>query len=403
MIGSANRSWARYRFRHARRTEPKVSASKSSAPRYTAAKGSRAAVVTTVKDFHALAESWCAYHLAIGFEHLYVYFDDPSEPATINLSARFSRERLTCIPHDVALRAAWMQLQHVSTEVVAHAKNEVQTRQQLNARHAVGLAHAHGLDWLLHVDADELFYPGPHGDAARHFRELTDRQVATYCYLNHEAVPEAHGIADPFKEVSLFKRNFDTLPSTADCQAAVRFWQDRQAGSFFYYYDNGKAAVRVHPDARPLSVHEWLPGTKEGMSAWYSNLTGCWAGRGQLGGIVQYLASRACILHYPCYNEDVLYVRWRRGNDNYRLRGREDPPPLHALVCKTADEAAARGGIRAARDTIRRFFEQKVMLLDKRESEYQILAGACERFTLPGKLLLCGAPAASPGGATGGR
>ena len=63
--------------------------------------------------------------------------------------------------------------------------------------------------------------------------------------------------------------------------------RSRQEGSFFYYYDNGKAAVRVHPDARPLSVHEWLPGTREGMEKWFSNMKTPWAGRGSLGSVVK--------------------------------------------------------------------------------------------------------------------
>ena len=192
--------------------------------------GSRAGVVTTVKDFQALADSWCTYHLAVGFEHLYVYFDDPAELDAVGLPSRFPAERLTCIPHDAKLRAEWKKLQMhgakgSADEYVAYAKNEVQTRQQLNARHAVKLAHARGLDWLLHVDADELFYPGPSGDARAHFASLSTAGAATFCYMNHEAVPETHGIVDPFKEVSLFKRSLELCQPTPEAQEAVGFWQ----------------------------------------------------------------------------------------------------------------------------------------------------------------------------------
>jgi hypothetical protein len=41
-----------------------------------------------------------------------------------------------------------------------------------------------------------------------------------------------------------------------------------------------------------------------------------WADRGQLGEVVKYMASDAAILHYPCYNAEALWVRWKRRNDN---------------------------------------------------------------------------------------
>lgn len=97
--------------------------------------------------------------------------------------------------------------------------------------------------------------------------------------------------------------------------------------------------------------------------------------------------SDACILHYPCYNVDALWVRWKRGNDNYRLRGREEPPPLHAMVCAAAEAAAQRGGEAAARETVRQLFEQRVMVSNPDEVAFQRRAGVCERFGLPSRLL----------------
>ena len=342
-----------------------------------------------MKNFGVLADSWVNYHLAIGFIHVYIYFDDPDELKTIDLNRRFPATSVSCIPHDVALRSEWAALPNMDAKVLRCAENEVQTRQQLNARHAIGLAlaNAPAIDWLLHVDADELFHPGAAGDAAAHFGGLSERQVATFCYYNHEAVPEAHGIVDPFREVTLFKRCLELIQPTEKATFAVNFWHDRQEGSFFYYYDNGKAAVRVQSNARPLSVHEWLPGSAEGMHHWYSNMRQPWGARGNLGKVVQYMASDACILHYPCYNVDTLWVRWKRGNDNYRLGGREDPPPLHAQVCAAANAAYSRGGEAAARRTVKGMFEEHVMLTDEAEAERQQRAGVCERIRAPSRTL----------------
>lgn len=359
----------------------------SSAARTAAPAGGLAGVVTTVKNFAALAESWCTYHLSIGFAHLYIYFDDPAELDGLGLASRFPSDRLTAVPHDSRLRKEWARLPHRAAELVPHAACEVQTRQQLNARHAMHLAVARGLDWLLHIDADELFYPGPSMSAPEHFAELSRRGAATFCYMNYEAVPEAHGVRDPFREVSLFKRSLEVIARTAEAREAVDFWAARQSGSFFYYYDNGKAAARVLAETTPLSVHEWLPGSADGMRRWYSNMRECWQGRGNLGEVVRTLDSPARILHYPCYNEQILWVRWKRGNDNYRLKGREEPPPLHARVCTAAQAAFGRAGDAGARAEVRRCFEAMVMLCDEEEVDFQLRVGVCERIEAVARLL----------------
>ena len=203
-------------------------------------------------------------------------------------------------------------------------------------------------------------------------------------------MPERHGIVDPFKEVSLFKRSLELVERSVEASMAVDFWQRRQEDMYFFYYDNGKAAVRVSADARPLSVHEWLPGSKEEMGQWYSNMATPWDGRGELGKIVKYMRSDAAILHYPCYNIDALWIRWKRGNDNYRLGGREDPPPLHAMVCRAADAAHARGGDAAARQVVTRLFEEQVMLTDPAEVERQQRSGVCERIQAATRILGAG-------------
>ena len=353
--------------------------------------GPVAAVVCTVKDWSALGDSWCTYHLAIGFAHLYVYFDDPRELAQLGLSERFPAERLTAVPHDARLRAAWAQMAGAS-ELLPHADAEVQIRQQLNARHAMGLAVQRGVNWLLHIDADELFDPGASAaDAPSHFARLDECGIDTFCYMNHEAVPEATSVVDPFREVTLFKRCLELVERSDAARRAVDLWQSRHEGCYFYYYDNGKAAVRVSAGARPLSVHEWLPGTPEAMqTGWYSNLRDQWAERGELGRFVKYMPSEACILHYPVYSVDALWTRYHRRNINYTLGGRLNPPPFHETVCLAAQAAHEKGGRDAARDTVRRLFEQKVMLSDVSDVKLQLRSGVCARFSRPSSILCAG-------------
>ena len=340
----------------------------------------KVAIVTTVKNFGHLCVSWCSYHFGIGFHHLFIYFDEPSELPAVRsvLHAHFPPDSLTLIPHDDELRLAWGRLEGAAL-IMPHAASEVQTRQQLNCRHAMTIAARQKLDWMLHIDADELFFPGLSCDVRAHFSEMEDAGVETFVYMNFEAVPETLGIIDPFREVTLFKRCLELVEPTPKAQAAVGFWQERQEGCYFYYYDNGKAAVRVHPKARPLSVHEWLPGTPEGMGRWFSNMKSPWAGRGKLGQIVQFRESEARVLHYPVYSHEALWQRYQGGMDRYTLAGRLEPPPFHDQASHEARAAAVKGGDAAAKATIRSLFERKVMMSDPATVAEQIAAGVCER------------------------
>ena len=187
--------------------------------------------------------------------------------------------------------------------------------------------------------------------------------------------------------MTLFKRFIELLPKSEAASAAVGLWQDRHHGCFFYYYDNGKAAVRVRSNARPLSVHEWLPGSAEGMEHWHSNIRDTWDGRGNLGQVVKYTESSARILHYPVYSHHALWQRYLGGNDRYTLAGRQEPPPFHHRVSHEAHEAFKHGGSAAAEQTVRRLFEQKVMLNEDDATE-QIEAGVCERIRAPQRLLI---------------
>ena len=306
-------------------------------------------IVTTVKGVQSSIDAWVSYHLALGFVHLFVYFDDPVECSSIDLLARFPSSRVSPIPHDDRLRAAWRELpdsEHCLPRAF-DAGNRVGSglnlRQELNARHAMRLAHSRGLDWLLHIDGDELFYPGLSGDAQSHFSGLANAGVEVFCYINHEGVPETAHTEEPFSEVTLFKRNMDAVPRTATARAAGTFWTDRvDAHSYFLYYDNGKSAARVRPGVRPLSPHEWLPapvtsgsplackasGTPAAVLPTFphvfSNMTsrfptchvrpGNRAAAEALAGCVVHLPSDAAILHFPICGWQTLMRRWRLGN-----------------------------------------------------------------------------------------
>ena len=91
----------------------------------------------------------------------------------------------------------------------------VQARQRLNCEHCLQECAAAGVQWLLHIDADELFMPAAGDDARAHFARLEADGCWQCTYRNLEAVPTM-GTAgsggdddDYFRTISVFKQHED--------------------------------------------------------------------------------------------------------------------------------------------------------------------------------------------------
>lgn len=121
---------------------------------------------------------------------------------------------------------------------------------------AIKLARADGVDWLLHIDTDELVYPGGSPDySLQEVLTAVPDEVDTVVFPNHEALPEQDDVADAFLEVTLFKRNYAHISS----EQYFKHYAVVAHGNPNYYvtYANGKAAARVQPGLRPNGAHRW--------------------------------------------------------------------------------------------------------------------------------------------------
>lgn len=243
---------------------------------------SRLAIVTTLRDAAATLESFVAYHRAIGFTHFFLFFDDPADAM---LDWARARPEITAIAHGEDLHGAWRGLT-LWNEVAAHVDREVMARQILNAEHALHLARAAGFDWLLHIDADELFYI-PGGDAGGYFTQLTATRTEVATFANFEAVPETEETGDFFRTVTLFKMRLPDQPSS-DARALIARAGQR-VDTYFHFYGNGKSAVRLAaPGMLPDSVHSFVR-------------RGPFAGMAYLGPF---------ILHYPCASFAAFWQKY---------------------------------------------------------------------------------------------
>ncbi len=321
---------------------------------------SRAAIVTTLRDAAATLRSFVAYHRAIGFKHFFLFFDDPADPM---LDWARTQSDITAIARDDDLQRAWRGLT-LWDSVGTHIDREVMARQVLNAEHAMNLARAMGLDWLLHIDADELFFV-PRGDAAAYFSWLTTTPADVAAFANFEAVPETEDTGDFFGSVTLFKARLSDAP-TPEAQALITRAGQR-VDTFFHFYANGKSAVRLAaPGMLPDGVHNFVRP---------SHFTG-----------MRYLGP--FILHYACSGFAAFWQKYLTlGRFPDKWWGQVDIAqavgPFHLEARDAVMDAVASGNIEGAR----RFFRERMMIADPALITEMMRHNLLQRIDEPAKIL----------------
>ena len=320
----------------------------------------QAAIVTTLKNAGAVLDSFVAYHLAIGFTHLFLFFDDPDDPDLPRIAVH---PNVTAIAHDARLRDGWRSLPQYA-EQAPHVGSEVMARQVLNVELAMQLAREAGFEWLLNIDSDELFF-SPAESAADHFASLSRHPIETMVYLNYEAAPERDDVVDFFQEVDLFKvpPELNPRPITADVVRAVKATPHFNP-DFFHFYGSGKSAVRLSaPGMQPDGVHAFVRRTGEWLSAG---------------------SKRHSILHYACCGFDAFwnkYVTLGRFSDKWW-----DTYDIAASIGRfhlDARDVVATGD----RELARAFYRARIAMTGKKQVDYLLAMGVLARFSQPRGIL----------------
>jgi len=235
----------------------------------------RAGVVATV--YRAELEAWCTHHLELGFEHLVLIFDHLEEPEerarAERLQALHPSERLTIWSGDEIAAERWDRLPPLEnlSELRRWAKGggaawAVAARQALHASAALEAARTEEfggapLDWLLHLDGDELFRlegkARGGSSLAEHFAAAEAAGLGRVCYLDHELLaPPEPG------QPARFKLN----PQLAAARLGRGGWNQlvrhlemspTDPRPYFRAYFNGKSAVRVAEGLGAAGVHGW--------------------------------------------------------------------------------------------------------------------------------------------------
>lgn len=230
------------------------------------------AIVTTFKisfENIAVVKSFLDYHLFIGFDHIYLFYDDIEKPfENIRQALYHYKSSISIFSRTESLyddqKARCSRFKDLESML-----DEVQARQTINAEYASILARYIGVKWLLHIDMDEIFYTRELS-VKEHFKYLDGLSITSMTYANHEAVPEKIEISDYFAEVTLFRRHYFYIPMSTSTTTEIDFWRNRRTHrQYFLVYDNGKSAVRVDlGPVFPINVHRWsLPPNASQASA----------------------------------------------------------------------------------------------------------------------------------------
>ena len=300
------------------------------------------AVVSTQRRAIATLESFLRWHLdGAKFDCVYLYFDAPADDADSIALCRSPQfcDRVTALEADAAFRIREQYTTLPSWDAVATSViSKVQSRQRLNCEHCLRRCVTDGVRWLLHIDADECFVPAD-SDAHAHFARLDASGCWQFTYRNLEAVATTSaGDDDYFRAVEVFKQHEDELPNltrtsgTSEHSALSRWLEraQRRVGFpvWFFFYSNGKSAIRVDAEAVErlvcAGVHGWAQEQEEQAvvkvdaaednstqraDGWWTNIRKV-ARRSGLRTLA--LSEGAVVLHYACCTSTGFAAKdWR--------------------------------------------------------------------------------------------
>ncbi|GJN38228.1 hypothetical protein PR202_gb27251 [Eleusine coracana subsp. coracana] len=123
---------------------------------------------------------------------------------------------------------------------------ELFVKQSLNMEMAIVMARDAGMDWIIHLDTDELIHQQ---ESSIERDDIKDPFTEVYKLLS------SHIWRYLYLQVSMFKKNYDHLPK--DTYFGLYKEATRGNPNYFLTYGNGKSAARVKEHLRPNGAHRW--------------------------------------------------------------------------------------------------------------------------------------------------
>ncbi|KAH9648943.1 glycosyltransferase-like KOBITO 1 [Citrus sinensis] len=197
---------------------------------------------------------WIFYHKVIGVSNFFLFVEGKAaSPAVSKVFESIPGVKVIYRTRELEEQQAKSRIWNetwLSSFFYKPCNYELFVKQSLNMEMAIVMARDAGMNWIIHLDTDELIHPAG-------AREYSLRQLLSDVPSNvdMESCIERDDIKEPFSEVSMFKKNYDHLPKD------VYFGNYREAArnnpNYFLTYGNGKAAARVQDHLRPNGAHRW--------------------------------------------------------------------------------------------------------------------------------------------------
>lgn len=325
-----------------------------------------------VSELYVFVLPWIQYHLEQGVSRFYVYYDG-IDPEVLNILRSIHPVSITAVRTPFADSLTLTNLQgfrHQHREWGGRPGNfELMVTQAFAVDDAIHKAKKERMEWILHLDQDELFIS--EREQVSTISELLRFQpayIGAIKFFNHEAYPESLDIIHPFKEVTLFKAN----PSLLSKYSLSHAWKAviGENKGLFLLYGNGKTVARVDaPNLRQHGPHEFIGGPSERWKT-ADNPHGEWR---------IHHSERSAILHYSyCTLDTILKKSQRSCPKEYREAAiRNDRMKTKECFVLDFDQDVYHVAARGSLEEIRSFFLSRVVF-------QQGVVGKCTREGLKG-------------------
>jgi hypothetical protein len=295
----------------------------------------KSAIVTTLVNDPEVIDFYVSYHLSIGFDRIYLFNDAPGERS---LDKFKSDEKVVVIERNDALLKLWKKMPSY-TQVVNYLDKEVMARQIVNMEVAVQFAAFEKIEWILHIDLDELFYlPGV--NISTYFDELSQLKVDAASINNYEGIPDVLDAKNYFTATTLFKKNPNEFS-----QVQAGYYKANYIKNFYNGYGNGKMVGRVDVITRG-AIHDFslVPGSNK-IRYPYTGTT-----------------HTPIILHYLTCSLTTFWNKFRRlGLFEDLYFGQSEIPQLYLK----ARDVVAKDDFESAKD----FFKKNVMMSESKKEQ----------------------------------
>lgn len=251
------------------------------------------AIVSTMADAGEHLDFFIQYHKAIGISWFYIFNDDNSQE-TFNIANKYKNVKVIHKDKEYFEKVKETPV-FENTKKRNLLEKEVMVRQEANVYIAAAEATLKGIDWLIHIDIDELFFLNGN-NIYDHFKELDRKSIGGFNYVNYEAITTGLGNDCIYSSTQYFKKNY--------FRRGAWFFSEQQkkiiksipnlSKLYFNYYQNGKSSF---PLKNKIVVHDVHAIRSEGKTLKLGDHTS------------------PIVLHFPCSNFTQFWKKYERLGD----------------------------------------------------------------------------------------